>query len=68
MLAHVPPLPIVVDYCYENRKVTAQDVEGILLALRRRRRVRRIRLQMPTSDLKKVVVAMVGEFPMLEYL
>ena len=68
MLAHIRPLPIVVDYCYENRKVTAQDVEGILLALRRRRRVRRIRLQMPTSDLKRVVVAMVGEFPMLEYL
>ena len=68
MLAHVPPLPIVVDYGHENRKVTTRDMEGIFLALRRRRRVRRIRLQMPTSDLRKVVVAMAGEFPVLEYL
>jgi len=68
ILAHSPPLPIVMDYGDEDCNVTSQDEEGILLALRCRRRVRRIRLRMPASNLRKLIVAIDGEFPMLEYL
>ncbi len=62
------PFPIIIDYGDEDREVTEQDEEGILLALRRRRRLRHIRLWMPASNLQKLVVVMNGEFPMLEYL
>ena len=68
VLAHSPPFPIIIDYGDEDREVTEQDEEGILLALRRPRRLRHIRLWMPTSNLRKLVAVMNGEFPMLEYL
>ena len=68
MLKHSPLLPLIIDYGDEDREVTAQDEEGILLALRRRRRVRRIRLGSHISKLRKLVVAIDGEFPVLEYL
>ncbi len=57
MLAHSPPLPLIIDYRNEGREVTAQDEEGILLALRRRRRVRRIRLCIPSLSLRRLVAA-----------
>jgi hypothetical protein len=60
MLAHSPPLPLVIDYGDEDRELTAQDEEGISLALRRRRRVRRIRFRMSASNLRKFGVAMDG--------
>ena len=56
------------DYGDEDCNVTPQDEEGILLALRCQRRIRRIRLRMPASNLRKLIVAIHGEFPMLEYL
>ena len=68
MLAHSPPLPLIIDYGDEHREVTTRDEEGILLALRRRRRVCRIRLWTPTSSLRRLVESIDGEFPMLEYL
>ena len=68
MLVHSPPLPIILDYGDEDQGVTAKDMEGILLALRRRRRVCHIRLRMAASTLRELVVAMDGEFPMLKYL
>jgi hypothetical protein len=68
MLAHSPPVPLIIDYRNEGREVTAQDEEGILLALRRRRRVRRIRLCIPSSSLRRLVAAIDGEFPILENL
>ena len=68
MLAHSPPLPLVVDYGDEDRQVAPQDEEGILLVLQRRRRVRRIQLRIPTSNFRKLVVALDGEFPVLEDL
>jgi hypothetical protein len=68
ILTHSPPLPIVLDYGDEDRELTAQDEIGILLALQCRRRVRRIRLRTTTSNLRKLVVAINGEFPMLDYL
>jgi hypothetical protein len=68
MLAHSPLFPLIIDYGDDTRKVTVEDEEGILLALRRYRRVRRIRLCMPTSNIRKLVVTMDVEFSMLEYL
>jgi hypothetical protein len=70
MLAHAPPLPLIIDHIHPQADddVSAEDEEGVLLALQHRDRVRRIRLRMPTSNLQKLIVAMDGEFPMLEYL
>jgi hypothetical protein len=67
MLAHAPPLPLSVDYSREGG-ITAEDEEGILLALEQRHRVRHLRLIMPVRNLQKVVMAIDGEFPILEYL
>ena len=69
MLAHSPPLPIVIDHFHtDNGDCTpANDVEGIMLALKHRDRVRRIRLKMSIS-MENVFVLIDGEFPMLEYL
>ena len=67
MLTHAPPLPLVIDRFHHNT-ITARDKDNILLALQHRDRVRHIRLQMPVSDLQSLIVAMDGEFPMLEYL
>jgi len=67
MLARGPPLPLTIDRLHRH-PITAQDNEDILLALKHRDRIRRIRLQIPVPDLETLIVAMDGEFPMLEYL
>jgi hypothetical protein len=66
MLAHSPPLPLTVDYSSEG--ITAEDEEGILLALEQRHRVRHLRLLLPVQNLRKLVMAIDEEFPILEYL
>jgi len=68
MLAHSPPLPLIIDYVGQEHEVTAEDEERILLALQHRSRIRRIRLWIPASNLRKLVVAISRDFPMLEYL
>ena len=68
MLAHSPRLPLILDYLDQNHDLTAEDEEGIFLALRHRDRVRRIRLRMSVLKLQKLVNALDGEFPILEYL
>jgi len=68
MLASSPPFPIIIDYGDQGRELTAQDEEGIPLTLRRRRRVLRVRLCAPASNLRRLVVALHGEFPILEHL
>ena len=68
MLAHSPSLSIVIDYGDEEREVTRQDEEGILLALRHRHQVCHIRLCMPISSIRRLVVGLDGEFPMLRHL
>jgi hypothetical protein len=67
MLAHSPPLSLVIDYFFQS-DITAEDEEGAILALKHRDRVRRVRLQMPVTDLQKIIVAMDGEYPILEFL
>ncbi|KAH9981817.1 hypothetical protein BJV74DRAFT_887322 [Russula compacta] len=68
MLAHSPPLPLTIDYIDQSHNITAEDEEGIMLALRHRDRVRRIRLQIPVPNLQKLLMTINDEFPMLEYL
>jgi hypothetical protein len=64
MLAHSPPLPLVIDYFAENGDITTEE-EGIIIALEQRDRVRRIRL---FPNPQKLVMAIDGEYPVLEYL
>ena len=68
MLAHSPPLPLIVFHGDKHNNLTAEDEEGILFTLQFRDRVRRIYLEMPAPSLKKLVLAIDGQFPTLEYL
>jgi hypothetical protein len=67
MLSHSPPLPLTI-YYDDDFHTTAEDDEGILLALQHPDRVRRIKLALPTWTLRKVIIAMDGQFPILERL
>ena len=66
MLAHSPPLPLVIDY--EDVVITAEDEDAIMHALAQRDRVRRIRIALPFLELQKVITAIDGEYPILEFL
>ena len=66
MLAHSPSLPLVIDYFGD--RFTAEDEEGIFLALAQRDRVRRIRFLMPFLKLQNLIIAIDEEYPILEYL
>jgi hypothetical protein len=68
MLAHSPPLPLIITFQHEDCEMTAKDEEGVLCALQHRDRVRRIGLRVPSSNLRKIIMAMDGEFPNLERL
>ena len=67
MLANSPPLPLTVDYGGEDC-ISAEDEKGILLALEQRDRVRHLRLIFPVQNLRKFIMAIDGEYPILEYL
>ena len=67
MLAHSPPLPLTIYYRGKDG-ITAEDEEGLLLALEQRHRVRHLWLCLPVRILRKFVVAIDEEFPILEYL
>lgn len=70
MLANSPSLPLIIDHILKDQDpdITAEDEEGILLALQHHHRVQRIRLEMPIPNLQKLVKAMDEEFPRLEFL
>jgi hypothetical protein len=68
MLAHSPPLPLVINFSDNDRSVSAEDEESIILALQHRDRTRCIRLAKPVPNLQKAIMAINGEFPRLEYL
>ena len=68
MLAHSPPLPLIIDYFRTDRDITAEDEEGIMLALQQHNRIRRVRFRTPASRLQKLIVAIDEEYPILEYL
>ena len=66
MLAHSPPLPLIIDHF--DHGIWAHDRHGIMLALLHRDRVRRIRLTGHIPFIEWLIVAIDYEFPMLEYL
>ena len=68
MLAHSPPLPLVIDYCEGDRHITAEDEEGMILALKQHDRLRRIRLGMLITKLRKAIASMDKEYRILEHL
>ena len=68
MLAHSPPLPLIINCIDEDRDITAEDEEGIMVALQHRDRVCRIRLWVPIPVFQKLITAIDDEFPKLEYL
>ena len=70
MLAHSPPFPLLIDYDGESDNIGTEDEEGIALALEQRDRVRRIRLRMPISNLRELLllIAIQEEYPVLEYM
>jgi hypothetical protein len=68
MLAHSHSLPLVIDYLDRYRDIPAEDEERAILALKQRSRVRRIRLKLSATNLQKLIVAIEGEYPILEYL
>jgi hypothetical protein len=68
ILAHSPPVPLVIDYSYLDGDLTEEDEEEIILALELRERVRYIRLAMPVLNLKKLITAIDEEYPTLKHL
>jgi hypothetical protein len=70
MLAHSPPLPLIIDLVNRAHDDGAEDEKEkrVILAFRHRDRLRRIRLVMPISKLQMFIWALDGEFPMLEAL
>jgi hypothetical protein len=66
MLVHSPPLPLVIDYL--GTDIPPDDEKAIILALEQRDRVRRIRFNLPVLKLQKLIMAIDGEYPILEYL
>ncbi len=67
MLAHSPSFPLTVEYVGSDG-ITAEDEEGMMLALEQRDRVRYLSLLLPFWDLRKFVVTIDDEFPILESL
>jgi hypothetical protein len=69
MLTHSPLLlPLTIFYNDGYRELSAEDEEGVLLALRRSDCVRRIALTTPAQRLPRFLTAMDGKFPILERL
>ena len=68
MLAHSPPLPLLVGYFTKGRELTTEDEEGITRALKQRDRVRRVRLYIAGTTMQKLIMTMDEEYPILEFL
>jgi hypothetical protein len=67
MLAHSPPPPLALAVDYKFRDdIGAEDEEGaMVLALKR---FDRVRIEIPVTSVRKLVVAMDEKYPILEYL
>lgn len=68
MLAYSPPLPLIIEWLYEDSDIGTEDEAGLMLALEQRDRVRRIRLVVSVQNSEKLFTAINEEFPILEYL
>ena len=69
MLAHSPLLSFVINYrLNEDDDIAVEGEEGAILAFRQYDRVRRVRLLVPVTSRRKLVLAKDDEDPILEYL
>ena len=69
MLTHLPPLPLTVDYYASHTNGTnAKDEMGILLALEQCHHICHLHLFFHVENLQKLIMAIDGEFLILEYL
>ena len=68
MVAHSPPLPLVIDYFEKYCDIAAKDEEGAVLAFKKRDRVRCMCLRMAPTSLRKLIARIVDEYSILEYL
>ena len=68
MLANSPTLPLVIDYLGGGRDVTAEEEEGIFIALEQPNPIRCIRVGLSLHGMQKFVMAIDHELPILEYL
>jgi hypothetical protein len=68
VLAHLPPLALIIDHVCGNFDVSEDDdsEEGPLLALKQCDRTRRARLQIAVPNLRKFIMAVNEEFPVLK--
>ena len=66
MLAHFPPLPLVIDYRYSAIK--PRDEIGMFHALQLRDRVRHVDLHIPHSSLQQLLALMDEPFPSLGHV
>jgi hypothetical protein len=67
-LAHLPPLPLVIDFCNKTATRVRQDEQSILTALQQPSRVRRIFVQAPSPSLRIGLESVNKLFPILEDL
>ena len=65
MLAHLPPLPLVIDYRSTD---PAEDNSGILHAIQQPDRIRRVVFEAPPRALEQLIVTMDELFPRLDAL
>jgi hypothetical protein len=68
MLAHSPPFPLIIDYDEQIQHLSAEDEDGIILALSHRDRVQCIYLLLHAPRLSKLISAIDHEFPALMFL
>ena len=68
MLAHSPPIPLIISYFTKNCELTTEDEEGIILALKQHDRLRRVRLHNVCTIIQKLILTMDEECPILEFL
>ena len=68
MLAHSPSFPLIIFHDDNDRDLTPEAEGRIMFALENRDRVQRIYLMVSLPSLRKVIMAIGGQFPLLEFL
>ncbi|KAH8999889.1 hypothetical protein EDB86DRAFT_3075578 [Lactarius hatsudake] len=67
-LAHLPSMPLIIDYQDKTGAMGANDELGMSQALQLRDRVRHVVLSIPSATLHKLLVLMDDSYPILEHL
>ena len=67
-LAHLPPMPLIIEYENNTTAWVRHDEENIVTGLQQSDRIRRVVLQGPSPSLRTCLVALNELFPQLEHL